>query len=483
MLGWRKTVPTLAPQTRRWLATTVLSPTITVSTLPNGFKVFSDLTPGFFTQMGVFVSSGSRLEPSAGTRGLTHATARLAFKLTLEFSTEQVLERLRRHGGVYDCVYDREYMAYNASVMNRPQEVEDMFAVLAATVRDPLVQESEVEEVRQIVEYERVGMELTPEQMLPEISFATAYAGKSLGAPLTCPADAEITRESILRFRAAFIQPLNLLAGFSGVDHETAVRLAERYFGDMQQTGAVPAKDTPVYVGGEVLLPLPALYGRDEEKNYLRLLFEAVASTLPDLYAVAVLQLLIGQARSFSAGGPGKGLYARLMMQVLARNLYMDLFSADGFVFSDTGMMLVTAACWPERTTTALLAGTIVQVVQDTFAPRGANALTTEEVQRAKNQLTANVMIALETKQIQLEELFKRVVAYEEQHHEHAFLVDRDYCDKIDAVTMADVKRVSEKMFTGPATIASIGDRDAMGDIRGVLQQAGLHAAHRQAHL
>ena len=39
----------------------------------------------------------------------------------------------------------------------------------------------------------------------------------------------------------------------------------------------------------------------------------------PDLVAMCVVQILLGGGDSFSAGGPGKGMYSRLYRELLNR--------------------------------------------------------------------------------------------------------------------------------------------------------------------
>ncbi|ODQ81324.1 hypothetical protein BABINDRAFT_160683 [Babjeviella inositovora NRRL Y-12698] len=466
----------------RRFASTHLTDRIQITTLANGFRVFSDSTPGFFSCLGVFVNSGSRSETAFGSTGLTHINSRLAYKSTESQSTQQMLEKLRQVGGIYDCVYDREYVAYNASVMNNPADIEQMFGLLSDTIRNPQITDAEVEEVKGIADYELQTVSLNPEQILPEVSFIAAYNGQTLGAPLLCPPESlhGVDRATIMAYRELFFTPHNLIAGFSGVEHDVAVKLAEKYFGDMTSEVQTPSKGVARYTGGSISLPTPQLYGRDEEKTFLRLSFESVPASSDELYAAAVLQSLIGQARSFSAGGPGKGLYSRAMRDVLNGNGYMDFFSADGFVFSDSGLFSVTAACLPHPKIMAQLPSIICEQISNTFMARGVKALTRTEVERAKNQLKSHVMIALENKPIQLEECFKRIVQFDSEAG-RKFVADADYCHMIENVTMEDVKSVAEKIFTGKAgkgsgkvTVAIQGDAEAVGDVGTVVKKYGL---------
>lgn len=70
---------------------------------------------------------------------------------------------------------------------------------------------------------------------------------------------------------------------------------------------------TSEYVGGDWR------QSADSPKTHVALAFEVPGGwrNEKDSYAVTVLQTLLGGGGSFSAGGPGKGMYSRLYTRVL----------------------------------------------------------------------------------------------------------------------------------------------------------------------
>lgn len=52
--------------------------------------------------------------------------------------------------------------------------------------------------------------------------------------------------------------------------------------------------------------------------------FEAMNMSDPDIYALATLSSLLGGGGSFSAGGPGKGMYSRLYTDVLNKYHWIE---------------------------------------------------------------------------------------------------------------------------------------------------------------
>jgi processing peptidase subunit alpha len=73
----------------------------------------------------------------------------------------------------------------------------------------------------------------------------------------------------------------------------------------------------------------------------------------------------------------------------------------------------------------------------------GFSSLQIQEVNRAKNQLRSSLLMNLESRMVELEDLGRQV-----QVHGRKIGV-REMCDKIDAVTVEDLRRVATQVFGG----------------------------------
>jgi processing peptidase subunit alpha len=69
----------------------------------------------------------------------------------------------------------------------------------------------------------------------------------------------------------------------------------------------------------------------------------------PDFIAVCVLNMMLGGGGSFSAGGPGKGMYTRLYTNVLNRYHWMYSATAYNHAYSDTGLLCIHASAPPNH--------------------------------------------------------------------------------------------------------------------------------------
>ena len=113
-----------------------------------------------------------------------------------------------------------------------------------------------------------------------------------------------------------------------GVDHDTLVESVQKHFVDnppiwTQENIPGVLTDTSLsqYTGGQVLLekdlssvslgptPMPEL-------GHVVLGLESVGHQDPDFIPFCVLNMMMGGGGSFSAGGPGKGMYTRYLLSL-----------------------------------------------------------------------------------------------------------------------------------------------------------------------
>lgn len=448
---------------------TVSTPTI-IDTLSNGIKIAIDPTPSYFSALGFYINAGSRYENHYNLTGCSHLLDKLSFKSTENFTLKEMSDNLNKLGGNYMCASSRESMIYQASIFNN--DVEKMFELLSQTVTAPKLTNDEITDQLISTEYELNEIWLQSDLLLPELFQQTAYSNKNLGSPLLCPSNdlKHINREKLLNYRNTFYNPENLVIAFSGVEETQAHQLIEKYLSNFRSTNKTPiVKEPSNYTGGELSIPIPqGLEYRGDEFHNIYVGFEGVDIQSDDIYKLAILQMLIGGGGSFSAGGPGKGMYSRAYTRVL--NQYGFVESCKSFIhnFSDSGLFGISLSCVPQANRVmAELVGYEFNLLMSHDIGKGG--ISEQEVARAKNQLKSSLMMNLESKMVQLEDMGRQVQIYGKR-------IDvLEMCEKIDSVNRNDIIKIAEKIFTGSEpTILVQGDREAFGDIKGMLNKYGL---------
>ncbi|KAF1846985.1 uncharacterized protein K460DRAFT_329868 [Cucurbitaria berberidis CBS 394.84] len=207
-----------------------------------------------------------------------------------------------------------------------------------------------------------------------------------------------------------------------------------------------PPIDTSVpshYTGGFLTLPPipPPLNPMLPRLSHIHLAFEALPISSPDIYALATLQTLLGGGGSFSAGGPGKGMYSRLYTNVLNQHGWVESCLAFNHSYTDSGLFGIASSCAP--THVAQMLEVMCRELKSLGDETGYAALKEGEVQRAKNQLRSSLLMNLESRMVELEDLGRQV-----QVHGRKVGV-KEMCKKIEDVTVKDLRRVARHVFGG----------------------------------
>ncbi|KAF1960974.1 hypothetical protein CC80DRAFT_438295 [Byssothecium circinans] len=207
-----------------------------------------------------------------------------------------------------------------------------------------------------------------------------------------------------------------------------------------------PPIDTSVpshYTGGFLTLPPipPPLNPALPRLSHIHLVFEALPVASPDIYALATLQTLLGGGGSFSAGGPGKGMYSRLYTNVLNQHGWVESCIAFNHSYTDSGLFGIASSCAPAQV--AQMLEVMCRELSSLGQETGYAALKEGEVQRAKNQLRSSLLMNLESRMVELEDLGRQV-----QVHGRKVGV-KEMCAKIEAVTVKDLRRVARQVFGG----------------------------------
>lgn len=450
---------------RRTLATL-----IELSTLRNGVRVVTDSTPGHFSAMGAYVGSGSRYE-TAELSGLSHLLDRMAWKSTQRRLGKQMVEDLARLGGNYMCGAQREVVMYQALVFNPDRE--RMFERIAETLRMPVLAESEFHEAVATASYELDELAHKYDLFLPEKLHEAAYGRHTLGMPMygSHEALALLQHSDLLAFHRRFYTPQLTVVAFVGVPHSDAVRMAEAHLGDWAAAAGnleLPSKELAVFQGGLVAMPyqeprfanLPSLV-------HMQVGFETEGLLSSDLYALALLQKLLGGGLLFLAGGPGKGMFLRLF-RVLNQYPFVENCTAFNHAHTDLGLFGIHISCYVDHGEhMAQIAAHELAKVMETDAARGA--ISDLEFARAKNQLVAALLMNVESKLAALEDIGRQVQC-------QGFVTPvHEMVDRIQALSIKDLQTVAAKVFTAkdPAVVYQ-GDLKQLRKVPTALKAFGL---------
>ncbi len=163
-----------------------------------------------------------------------------------------------------------------------------------------------------------------------------------------------------------------ILAAAGGVDHDAIVAQAEALFGHLKPVG--DASLQPARFGGGERREV-----KDLEQVHFALAFEGPGYRAPDVYAAQVYATAMG-------GGMSSRLFQKIREE---RGLCYSIFAQSG-AYEDTGQITVYAGTSEEEI------GDLVGLTLDELK-RAADDMTEAEVNRARVQLKAGLLMGLES--------------------------------------------------------------------------------------
>lgn len=193
--------------------------------------------------------------------------------------------------------------------------------------------------------------------------------------------------------------------------------------------GIVPS----IYTGGEHCVSTTSADG------FMRigLAFPTGGWFSSDLVPACVLQTLLGGGSSFSAGGPGKGMYSRLYREVLNRYYWVESAEAFTSMHTEAGLIGITGSSIPSKSRDLL------RVFAEHFMRLISDDVSFEELDRARNMLKCNILTQLESRLVLFEDLGRQVLTYGMRER------TQDMCRKIEEVTKEDIVKLVRKAILG----------------------------------
>jgi predicted Zn-dependent peptidase len=400
---------------------------IRVTTLPNGLRVATDTMPDVQSvSLGCWVGVGTRNE-AASVNGVAHLVEHMLFKGTRRRTAFRISEEIENVGGQLNAYTTREQTAYYAKVLH-----ED--APLALDILSDMIQHSTLDAEELVRERTVVLQEIgqsadTPDDIIFDHFQSTAYPAQAIGRPVLGSAEivGALPREALVDYIAGhYGAPGMVLSAAGRIEHDRMVDLAFKAFGDLP-SGAPPKPEPARYTGGDFR------EDRDLEQMHLVLGFDGVGVHDPDFYAHSVLSTLLGG-----------GMSSRLFQEVREkRGLVYSIYTFTGG-YHDGGLFGVYAGTGEDEV------AELVPVVCDEIAKVGAD-VTEDEVARARAQLKAGTLMALESTMSRCEQLGQQMLIYDRP------VPVEEIVAKIDGVDRESVVKTASRLRASRPTVAALG--------------------------
>jgi predicted Zn-dependent peptidase len=399
-----------------------------VTRLSNGLRVVTQRMPQLETAaLGVWVKVGTRHETDA-TNGISHLLEHMAFKGTETRTARGIVEAIEQVGGDLNAATSLETTAYFARVL--AADVDLAVELMADILQHPKYAPDDLEREREVILQEIAGTKDSPDDVAYDLLNAAAYPDQPVGRPILGSAERiqGFQAQDVRAFLAAHYAPADMVLSAAGaVDHSAVVKAAERWFGGLAARPRT-APEQARYVGGATTSEHPF------EQAHLLLGYQSVSYRQPEFYTAQVL-----------SGMLGGGMSSRLFQSVREEHGLCYSIYAGNWSLDDTGLFSVHLA------TGKTMLGKAIDLVLAELSAAAATAAGDREIDRAKAQLKAGLLMSLESASARAEQLARQVMLFDR------IVPPSELVQRVDAVTPEAVRALAEKLFSGAGTVAIVG--------------------------
>jgi predicted Zn-dependent peptidase len=401
---------------------------VEVTRLPSGLSVITDAMAHLQTaSLGVWVGAGSRHEQT-DEHGISHLLEHMAFKGTTRRTARQIAEEIEAVGGDLNAATGVEATAYYARMLRA--DVPLALDVLADILSDPSFDPEELQREQNVIVQEIGAAEDAPDDLVFDRLQETAFPGQSVGRSILG------RRESVRSFdrkrlatylKRNYLAPDMMVVAAGAVEHRAVVEDVERRFSSFTGPKA-PAPVPARFVGGT------HVETRDLEQVHVALAMQGLPQRDANLYSLQVFTSVLGG-----------GMSSRLFQEVREiRGLCYSIYAFHA-PYSDVGMFGLYSG------TDASDVPELMRVVVDQING-AAETINEAEVNRAKVQMKASLLMALESSSARAEQLARQMFAWGRP------IPIEEVVGRIESVTVESARAAGRALIArGKPAVAVIG--------------------------
>lgn len=405
------------------------APATEVTTLPNGLRVASEGSHGNTATIGVWIGAGSRYETEANN-GTAHFLEHMAFKGTSR-RTQHALEiEIENMGGHLNAYTSRDQTVYYAKVFK--QDLPRAMDILSDILQHSKLDEQAIERERSVILREMEEVNKNHEEVVFDRLHETAFMDSGLGRTILGPVEniKKLQKKDLQEYiQTHYTAPRMVIAGAGAIEHEQLVDLAQKHFGNLPTNSATNLSsnfDPARFVGSDIRIKEDSM-----PLAHVALSFEGFGWTSEHYFPLSIMQTLIGNWDRTSSAGLNM---SSKLGQIVAEKELAHSFSSFNTCYQDTGLFGIYAVADKYKLNDLIwyTMESLVSLVHKT---------TDEDVERAKNQLKACMLMQLDGSSAIAEDIGRQLLTYNRR------LTPAETFARIDAVDAAAVRKTADEVI------------------------------------
>ncbi len=412
-------------------------------TLPNGVRILWERIPwARSVACGLWIGVGSRYETSAES-GSAHFIEHMLFKGTQRRSAQQLAMEMDAIGGQINAYTTKENTCFYGQVLS------DQLVNLADMLTDMFFcsrfDDKAVASERGVI-FEEIDMyEDTPDDLVGERLYAAVFKNTPLARPILGRKAAlnKMNGASLRRFMKEKYTPGRIVVALSGkIEDEGLAFLTERF-------SQLPAGRDPVFEPGGYT-PGFTVRQKPIEQQHICIGFPGLPTAHPERFTQHMMNNILG-------GGMSSRLFQGIREQ---RGLCYSIYTFAA-PHQDAAAQGIYAAMGKDTEKKALLA------IMDELKRFLDDGVTADELERARLQVKANVVMSTESVSSAMHRLGRG-----ELMMGHVASTD-EIIAAYDAVTAEDILAYARRMFTNDGiSFSAVGSVDSAAQYRKLIGSA-----------
>ena len=406
---------------------------IEVTRLSNGLTILTEKMPDVRSAtLGFFYRIGSRNEPNE-LNGICHFIEHCVFKGTKKRNALQIAIETDRLGGHFDAFTSHEETAFTIKVVDK--QIPQAFDLIADMIANPLFDENDLQHEQNVIIEEIKMVEDTPEELLNELFSQKLFPKHPLGlciagTPKTVKTfNHEVTR----KFHKENFNAQNLIITAAGnIEHTQILELAKSFFGQESKIKNQKSKIKSPKIKAPILLKQK----RNLEQTHLLIATPFVEAKSDKRYAANLLASVLGGGTS-----------SRLWQKIREENGLAYAVGSSAVSYQDCGLFQIFAATSPENFNKTIdLSIEELQRIKREPIPE-------EELQLAKDQLSASLLLGLEDSSVRAGNLASCEIIHGRQ------ISVEETLQNIEKVSIGDLQKLANEFFkTENIALAGLGN-------------------------
>ena len=413
-------------------------------TLANGLRIIHLPSAQPVVYCGYAVGAGTRDEELGREEGMAHFCEHITFKGTERRSSMQILGHLESVGGDLNAFTNKEETVYHAAVLK--ENIDRAVDLLTDIVFHSTYPQAEIDKEVEVIVDEIESYNDSPAELVYDLFENAVFGGHPLGHNILGTAEKlrRYTTADALRFTRRYYRPENsVFFAYGDVDFQKLVRLLERANAADAAAESVAVVSLPPQQsaisdnsccgGGKdtaaALLP-PYVAQHIEHHMDTHLAHVMLGTRAYDVHDERRIALYL---LNHILGGPG--MTARLNVSLRERNALVYTVESMAQSYSDTGLWAVYFGCDPKNVKRCLR---LIRRELDKVMQR---PLSDAQLRAAKRQIRGQIGIACDSRESFALDFAKSYLHYGWRKDVTAL------CERIDALTAADLQRVAQDLF------------------------------------